>query len=168
MQDQLIKPSLYVLPLLLCTWNSAYPIIYTLTNEEDKKGRWGILFFFFFFSIHIYLHMLWGCAPLYREAWNPDICLLGFSLAFLTNDHTVSAWLPKNGGKPTASWAAPPLLANSSCWAILFHHAKSASRLIPVLPWSNGEQICFFFLYDSFSDILNQCSHPWRVFASLG
>lgn len=54
------------------------------------------------------------------------------------------------------------------CRTVLFRNTKSASRLIPALPWSSREQICLLFLYDSSSNILNQCSHPRRAFASLG
>ena len=139
MQDQLMKPSICVLPGFLDACNSTYPHYW-----GGWKDGWGTLAPF---SVHIHLHMFWACAPLYREAWDPEIDLLGIFFGFLTNNCT--AWLPESGGKLTASQAAPPLLAKSSCWTILFHNTKSATRLIPALPWSNWEQICLLFLYDS-------------------
>lgn len=53
----------------------------------------------------------------------------GFSSVFLMNDHTVSAWLPESGGKPTVTCSGPSLMTNSICWAFFFPRRQNLHLL---------------------------------------
>lgn len=126
-----------------------------------------------------------------REQGIPKSTHQGFALAFRTKDPVVAGRLPESDGKPTASWAAPPLLANSGSWTVLLHNAKiciqinSSSALeqlrtnLPPIPrWqlfkyfkpmlTSPKSLCFsrlsiFCPFNSYSHTLSDTAFPSLV-----
>lgn len=151
-----MKPTICVLPWFLVHVTPLTPITGEGERMEGAHGPFPCSYTPTYVLRRCTCVYLWST---YAEKHGiPKSTCWGFSLAFW--QMTAQLDRPESAGKPTASWAAPPLLAKSGCWTILFHNTKSASRLILVLPCSNWEQIYLLFLYDSSSNILNQRSHP--------
>jgi hypothetical protein len=132
-------------------------------DEERCVGHTGL-----FQPPHTPTNILNMYASLLRDAGPPKPVCWGLSYVFLTNDCGVRVWLLRRGGDQLPHGQLLLFWLIEVVGQIYSIITKSASGLIPALPWSSWEQIYLPFPYDSSSNIWIQCSHPWRAFASPG
>lgn len=161
MQSQWIRQS-----IKYCFGSWEHLTLLTPTTTSYLSSVWGMEDVWYTLAssnIPTYLHTFWTYIPSAKKPgiWRPACWALSMSSWQMAVELELDFW------EEVEEMPHGQLLLFCLIEVVGHFYAiitKSASSLIPALPWSNWEQIYLPFPYDSSSNIWNQCSHPQRAF----